>query len=304
MRATFSKLAVYRFIQEQMTRAMRHDYLRALIRMEIGFFDDPKNSAGGLTTTLAKQTQVVANICGLSAGQALESLCAMLIGIGLALFACWRVALAMLGAVPFVGVAMSIVVKMMLTDEGTGGGGAYERIGAIASEAVVNIRTVRACRAEPGRGPRERNVQRPGPRTRDPPRSWSMSRSRVTDCVCRSAVSSPGSYLFAPHRWLRRAGSRLGYRPSRSISLSESSPKRFGIKAAFAACWLAASALPAAQLLAPPPWAATRARAFPKEAVRIFSACARRAGRGCTHSMAAQLILLCHRLASSHEASA
>ena len=147
--ATFSKLAVYRFIQEQMTRAMRHDYLRALIRMEIGFFDDPKNSAGGLTTTLAKQTQVVANICGLSAGQALESLCAMLIGIGLALFACWRVALAMLGAVPFVGVAMSIVVKMMLTDEGTGGGGAYERIGAIASEAVVNIRTVRACRAEP-----------------------------------------------------------------------------------------------------------------------------------------------------------
>jgi ABC-type multidrug transport system fused ATPase/permease subunit len=144
----FMKQSTYRWIQERMTKNLRKEYFRCLLSQEIGFFDDPTNSAGGLTAALAKQTQLVAGITGISLGQMIGSTCALLLGIVLAFVACWRVALAMLGAVPLVGGAMALVTKVMYTDGGAGGQGAYSESGAIASEAVLNIKTVRACRAE------------------------------------------------------------------------------------------------------------------------------------------------------------
>lgn len=144
----FMKQSIYRWIQERMTKNLRKEYFSCLLSQEIGFFDDPANSAGGLTAALAKQTQLVAGITGISLGQMIGSTCALLLGVALAFVACWRVALAMLGAVPLVGASMAIVTKVMYTDAGAGGQGAYSESGAIASEAVLNIKTVRACRAE------------------------------------------------------------------------------------------------------------------------------------------------------------
>merc|ERR1712193_126597 len=146
--SVFMKQSIYRWIQERMTKNLRKEYFRCLLSQEIGFFDDPANSAGGLTAALAKQTQLVAGITGISLGQMIGSTCALLLGVALAFVACWRVALAMLGAVPLVGASMAIVTKVMYTDVGAGGQGAYSESGAIASEAVLNIKTVRACRAE------------------------------------------------------------------------------------------------------------------------------------------------------------
>ena len=118
-------MGIYRFIQERMTRNMRAAYLKALLRQEIGFFDDPINSSAGLTSSLSKQTQLVASITGLGLGSTIGSICALVTGISLAFTACWRVALAMLGGVPLVAASMAVIVKLMLTDEGSGGGGAY-----------------------------------------------------------------------------------------------------------------------------------------------------------------------------------
>ena len=92
-------------------------------RMEIGFFDDPENTSAALTTTLAKQTQVVANIRPLGRPGA-RARCARCSSAS-----AWRSSRAgpsrcVLGAVPILAAAMSIMMKMMLTDEDTGGGGA------------------------------------------------------------------------------------------------------------------------------------------------------------------------------------
>eukprot|EP00746_Dinoflagellata_sp_MGD_P160771 gnl/MRDRNA2_/MRDRNA2_87673_c0_seq1.p1 gnl/MRDRNA2_/MRDRNA2_87673_c0~~gnl/MRDRNA2_/MRDRNA2_87673_c0_seq1.p1 ORF type:complete len:1288 (-),score=286.59 gnl/MRDRNA2_/MRDRNA2_87673_c0_seq1:202-4065(-) len=144
----FMKQSIYRWIQERMTKNLRKEYFTCLLSQEIGFFDDPANSAGGLTAALAKQTQLVAGITGISLGQMIGSTCALLLGVAMAFVACWRLALAMLGAVPLVGIAMALVTKMMYAEAGAGGQGAYSESGAIASEAVLNIKTVRACRAE------------------------------------------------------------------------------------------------------------------------------------------------------------
>merc|ERR1712159_786158 len=146
--SVFMKQSIYRWIQERMTKNLRKEYFSCLLSQEIGFFDDPANSAGGLTAALAKQTQLVAGITGISLGQMIGSTCALLLGVAMAFVSCWRVALAMLGAVPLVGGAMAIITQMMYADAGAGGQGAYSESGAIASEAVLNIKTVRACRAE------------------------------------------------------------------------------------------------------------------------------------------------------------
>merc|ERR1712159_187164 len=108
--SVFMKQSIYRWIQERMTKNLRKEYFTCLLSQEIGFFDDPANSAGGLTAALAKQTQLVAGITGISLGQMIGSTCALLLGV----------ALAMLGAVPLVGASMAIVTKVMYTDAGAG----------------------------------------------------------------------------------------------------------------------------------------------------------------------------------------
>merc|ERR1719301_275156 len=74
--------------------------------------------------------------------------CGITLGVILSFLACWRVALAVMGAVPVIFGSMAFLMTLMYSDATDGGGGAYTESGAIASEAVLNIRTVRACRAE------------------------------------------------------------------------------------------------------------------------------------------------------------
>jgi len=145
---TVLKMSVFRYIQERMVMAMRQALILALLRQEIGFFDDPKNNAAGLTMSLQKSTQTVAQICGIALGQQFESIIALLLGISLAFIADWRISTAMLLGIPLVGGAMAILVAVIMTDAGSGDGGAFGKAAAVATEALLNMRTVRALRAE------------------------------------------------------------------------------------------------------------------------------------------------------------
>ena len=143
----FSKMGIYRYIQEQMTAVARGRYLAALVKMEIGFFDAPDHSSGALTAALSKQTQLVAGVTGLGLGGAVSSACAILFGLALALRACWRLSLAMLAMIPVIMASMAFVFKLIMGDAGESGG-AHSGAAAVASEAVLHVKTVRAARAE------------------------------------------------------------------------------------------------------------------------------------------------------------
>ena len=138
---------IYRYIQEQMTAVARGRYLAALVKMEIGFFDAPDHSSGALTAALSKQTQLVAGVTGLGLGGAVSSACAILFGLALALRACWRLSLAMLAMIPVIMMSMAFVFKLIMGDGGESGG-AHSGASAVASEAVLHVKTVRAARAE------------------------------------------------------------------------------------------------------------------------------------------------------------
>ena len=49
-------------------KSMRAKMIASLLRQEIGFFDDPKNTSGGLTSGLSRSTGVVGMVCGIGLG--------------------------------------------------------------------------------------------------------------------------------------------------------------------------------------------------------------------------------------------
>jgi ATP-binding cassette subfamily B (MDR/TAP) protein 1 len=147
--AVYFKMHSFRYIQESMVKKMRSRMIGSLLKQEIGYFDDPKNSAGGLTTGLSKSTSVVSMVCGIGLGTQIGTLFSLGTGLGLAFFCSWRLTLALLGTIPVVGGCMALVVVMIMGDPNSELASApYKKIGAVAAEALINIRTVRACRAE------------------------------------------------------------------------------------------------------------------------------------------------------------
>jgi ABC-type multidrug transport system fused ATPase/permease subunit len=132
-----------------MVKNMRSKMIAALLRQEIGFFDDPKNTAGGLTTGLSRSTGIVGMVCGIGFGTQVVTLFSLGVGIGLAFSCSWRLSLALLGTIPIIGIAMGVIMVMVMGDgDVEKANKPYKKIGAVASEALLNIRTVRACRAE------------------------------------------------------------------------------------------------------------------------------------------------------------
>lgn len=141
------KWGIFTYIQEHLTQRLRQMAFKSIIRQNIGFFDDPRNSASALTATLATQTGLVATSVGVSLGNTLGSCLGMLTGVGIAFIGSWRLSLAILAMAPLIVVAMSILMKLMLATTG-GQNDAYTGAYETATEAIINIRTVRALAGE------------------------------------------------------------------------------------------------------------------------------------------------------------
>mmetsp|Transcript_116926 Transcript_116926/g.376134 ORF Transcript_116926/g.376134 Transcript_116926/m.376134 type:complete len:1290 (+) Transcript_116926:36-3905(+) len=144
----FLKYVFFTVLQEGLILKLRSAAFAALVRQDVGFFDDPKNGPGGLTTTLARQTFQVAQMTGLSAGNAAGAAFAMILGLTLGFIGSWKLALAILAMVPFLMVAMAVVFKAVMGGGDADAAAKYSVSGEIASEAILNIRTVRALMAE------------------------------------------------------------------------------------------------------------------------------------------------------------
>jgi ATP-binding cassette subfamily B (MDR/TAP) protein 1 len=144
----FGKYGLFNYIQECLTLRLRQQAFGALISQEIGFYDNPRNAPAGLVSTLGAQTSLVAQATGISLGNTVGALLAIFIGIGLAFEGCWQLTLAVLGVVPIVMLAMTVVMKAMMPSGDDASSDAYTASYEAATEAIVNIRTVRALVGE------------------------------------------------------------------------------------------------------------------------------------------------------------
>ncbi|XP_053548248.1 ATP-dependent translocase ABCB1-like [Bombina bombina] len=126
---------------ENLTKRLRFMSFKALLRQEIGFFDDHSNAVGVLLTRLATDASQVKGATGSRIGLLTMTICTLLAAIIIAFVHGWQLTLLILACIPLMIGANFIRMKSM-AGHASKDQKALEEAGRISTEAVENIRTV------------------------------------------------------------------------------------------------------------------------------------------------------------------
>ncbi|XP_037343978.2 bile salt export pump [Pungitius pungitius] len=126
---------------ERLTRRLRKKGFQAMLRQEIGWFDDPINSPGALTTRLATDASMVQGATGTQIGMIVNSLTSIGASFIIAFYFSWKLTFVILCFLPLIGLCGVFQAKMLLgfaNDDKK----AMEAAGRVSSESLANIRTI------------------------------------------------------------------------------------------------------------------------------------------------------------------
>ncbi|XP_077304025.1 bile salt export pump-like isoform X2 [Lithobates pipiens] len=126
---------------ELLTRRLRRIGFQSMLGQEIGWFDDPNNSPGALTTRLATDASQVQGATGSQIGMIVTSMTNIAASLVIAFFFSWKLSLVVLCFLPLIGLSGVFQAKM-LTGFANQDKEALEEAGKVSSEAIGNIRTV------------------------------------------------------------------------------------------------------------------------------------------------------------------
>ncbi|CAH2282580.1 ATP-binding cassette sub-family B member 5-like isoform X1 [Pelobates cultripes] len=126
---------------EVLTTRLRQMAFNAMLRQEISWFDDKKNSTGALTTRLATDASQIQTATGSRLGLIAENLSSMGLSIILGFAFGWELSLLILGMTPIL-VVTGLLETRALTGFANRDKKQLQHAGKIATETVDNIRTV------------------------------------------------------------------------------------------------------------------------------------------------------------------
>ncbi|OCT61132.1 bile salt export pump [Xenopus laevis] len=126
---------------ELLTRRLRKLGFKSMMGQEVGWFDDPRNSPGALTTRLATDASQVQGATGSQIGMIVNSISNIGVALIIAFYFSWKLTLVIMCFLPFLAISGALQAKM-LTGFANQDKHAMEAAGRISSEALGNIRTI------------------------------------------------------------------------------------------------------------------------------------------------------------------
>ncbi|XP_035829100.1 ATP-dependent translocase ABCB1 isoform X2 [Aplysia californica] len=133
---------------EKLTTRLRNNTFQSMLRQDIAWYDDHKNSVGALTTRLATDASLVQGVTGVRLGNVLMGLANMGTAIVISFIYGWKLTLVILGFMPFIVLGGIMEVKLLAGQSGKNKE-ALEGAGKVATESIENIRTVASLSKEP-----------------------------------------------------------------------------------------------------------------------------------------------------------
>ncbi|OQR88786.1 ATP-binding Cassette (ABC) Superfamily, partial [Achlya hypogyna] len=127
---------------ERLTSRIRGMCFEAMLRQDIAWFDDEKNSAGALTTQLATDSAAIRSMTAETLNAILVNVASLSVAFAIAFSQSWQMTLGLLGIFPILSLASYIQMQSVTGDTNKNVNDGDVRAGALLSQAINSIRTV------------------------------------------------------------------------------------------------------------------------------------------------------------------